>query len=82
MPSFCISSLSERQLAKLRQRQDRVRQEIDGYTLFAEALAGQETANVFRAYMDIPCGLRMAGRLAAFVARTLLENFSNTLAGA
>jgi hypothetical protein len=61
MPSFYIQSLFERQLEKLRVRQERVRQELDSFVNVAELLAGQETANVFRAYLDIPWGFRYRG---------------------
>ena len=61
MPSFYIQSLFERQLEKLRERQERVAQEIGGFLLMTEAFVGQETASVLRAYLDIPWGFRYRG---------------------
>ena len=61
MPGFYIEPLLERHLGKLRQRQERVRQEIGGFTLMADVFVGQETANAVRAYLDIPCGFRYRG---------------------
>jgi hypothetical protein len=61
MPRFYIQSLFERRLDTLRQRQERAYQEIDDFSLKVEASTDEETANVFRSYMDVPCGFRYRG---------------------
>jgi hypothetical protein len=61
MPRFYIQSLFERRLDTLRQRQERAYQEIDDFSLKVEASTDEETANVFRSYMDVPCGFRYCG---------------------
>ena len=61
MSSFYLMSLFDRQFEKLRQRQERVMREIEDFLGLVESSAGEETAALFRSYLDIPWGYRYAG---------------------